>query len=781
MTRCGRRRDRLICLSFALVGFLTHSGTALAQSVDQPRPGNPAYASPALRELVAAMSRDNGEVPPSLMKFHAHAESEVALVLRSPAPREGVAAETGSSSSVPERVVQVDQIASELYWQHSGQFQQHVVGSRTRAIGASVSSLSYFTRPWVVPLLYGNRLQVLIGNEATVATGIARPEAVPRNRLTDASLPAVHPFAEDRDEFYTFAGGDTVAVLHLNGRSIPVSRIFVEPRRTGRQRLLMFRGEIDVDAARHQIIRMHGQFFVYRSTPSLFRKIVAVGLQSVAFADLENGEFNGHYWLPTRQRLELQVRSRFAGDLGPIVRVLTTVNRYEISGDSARHAEDEGPVAPALAAHLSVAPRDSLEQFSAWSAEIGTSTTNARSDDFDDVAPESWKSTGARRIDIRAERVSDIARFNRVEGLFLGGAAVMRFRDAVPGLDIGANGGWAFREATARGAIWSRLARQQTTFTARIGRYLASTNDFAPLIGSDQSGGALLATVDDADYVDRRLATVSVSKALSLPGNPEIRLEAGVGGDRPERTRVRYGLIHFDSTFRSNRVVSRGTYARTVAAIAVHPNVTGEFLEPGVGASAWYERGDGQLNWQRIEMRTAARHVHGDWSYAARLDAAALFTKQILPQQVIEFGGAEGLPGYAYKEFGGDRAVLAHAGMTYHFPVLRAPIRFGAWSGPLSRIYFPGLTPALSVSVQSGWSQASAPATRRTLLLFGMRTDSVTHTMIPATRPTGVPRTSVGVSASAFGGALGITIGRQIGHGTAFGRWQLSFGAGATY
>ncbi|MDQ6611009.1 MAG: hypothetical protein M3Y64_01140 [Gemmatimonadota bacterium] len=737
------------------------------------------YASPRLRELVQLLSRDARTIPTALRGYHARVESEIAAVVRIAGSESGVTATIGDAKSVSEHVMQVEQVASILTWQRDGVLEQHVVGHRYRSLGASISALSYFRRPWVVPVLYGNRLQMLFSQVATVASDTGGEVASAKTQAAARSVPlAVHPFADDRERYYQFAGGDTASILHIGPRAIPILRIVVTPRRGAHGELLLFRGEVDVDAIRHQVVRLHGQFVIQRAEPSVLRRVIAIGIETVAFADFVNGEFDGQFWLPTEQRIEAQVRSRFASESRPILRVTSRFSNYHIDEDASVVSRTDSTPRPMAAALLSVASNDSLNAFSQWGLEIGRATSEARAEDFDDVAPESWRPAGAPRFDLHAENLNDVVRFDRVEGLFLGVAGVMRFRDAVPGLEAGMNVGYAFTERTARGALWTRWTKPRTAVAVRADRALATTNDFLPLLDAGPSVSALLASVDDYDYVDRRQLRVSVAHALALRGTPQLLVEFGVGNDRSERRRLRSGIFQFDTAFRANRPVAPGGYLRSAASLQVHPNVSGEFLEPGIGLSLWYERGDGTLNWQRVEGRVALRHTRGALSYSGRFVAAAVVTRQVLPQQILEFGENEGLQGYSYKEFGGDRAVLGGGGVAYQLPFLRAPIRLGKWSKWLSKIYFPGVAPSLEVGVEGGWSVALAQSTRSALAQFGTRFDALASSTVPATRPTSGARSTASATFSVFGGALGIGIAHPLDRVGRASPWRVTLGGG---
>ena len=76
----------------------------------------------------------------------------------------------------------------------------------------------------------------------------------------------------------------SVAVLHLTGRHIPIVRRVVEPREGLPGRTLLFRGTVDVDATRRQIVRMRGQFVAEGRRAPLWRRLVTAGWETVAFA-----------------------------------------------------------------------------------------------------------------------------------------------------------------------------------------------------------------------------------------------------------------------------------------------------------------------------------------------------------------------------------------------------------------------------------------------------------------------------------------------------------------
>jgi hypothetical protein len=190
--------------------------------------------------MVAAAAINNREPPAELRGYGARVETELSLIIRDTLGRE--------------RAAQIEQLAAAAGWRRSGLYDLHVVGYRSQSVGVPYSALS-IVRGWTIPSLYGDRLRL-------GATFGRTSSSEARNQIV-----AVHPFASDRDAYYGFEGGDTITVLRAGDRSIPIARVRVTPRSSNGRQLGLFDGEIDLDATRHQIVRMRGQFVVFGERP----------------------------------------------------------------------------------------------------------------------------------------------------------------------------------------------------------------------------------------------------------------------------------------------------------------------------------------------------------------------------------------------------------------------------------------------------------------------------------------------------------------------------------
>ena len=693
------------------------------------------YATPALRDFVAAAAVANREPPPELRGYAARVETEMALMVRDTLGREHAA--------------EVEQLAANASWARGGVYDLHVVGYRSQSVGVPYSILS-IVRAWTVPSLYGNRL----------ALGAYFSD---RRRAND-SLVAVHPFAADRDQFYTYTGGDTITTLHVGSRRIPIVRIRVHPHFRGATRLGAFDGEIDVDATRHQIIRMRGQFVILGGRSSARESMLrASGVVAVAYVVFVNAEVDGRYWLPAFQRSEFQASFPVLTQNRAVLRLVSTFSNMSVV-DSSGTAADSTMWRRFV---VSWAPSDSIASFRDWNREIGQQTESVTADDFADMAPDAWRADGPPRLNLFPATTSRILRFNRVEGVFTGIAPSIDFRNLAPGVSVGGYAGWAWSERTTRGGGFVTYHPDEWILTARAERTLANTNDFALPLEEDPGIVAVLGSADNFDYVDRRSAMLAATRILGSVNSGLVTTQFGVGDDRAERARLTRGIIPGPTPFRPNRGAADGRYALGSVDVELHPDVSGDFVQPGIGARAHYEIGRGELDWQRMQLSVAARRYLGPVSMALHADGGLLLGSHPPPQQLFEIGGNQALPGYQYKQFAGDRAALFRGFTGYRFPLWKTPKHL--WRN----YYIPGVSPGIAASIQGGWTAISSAGAMAAVRGLGAPTDTV-----PVSVATHGVRATAGAGLTLFSDVLHIGFARPIDHPAP---WKFVFGFGASF
>ncbi|HTR79508.1 MAG TPA: hypothetical protein VMH39_15425 [Gemmatimonadaceae bacterium] len=708
-----------------------------------PAPAESVYASPALQRLVAAAAVANRAVPAALASYRAHLESELAFVIRDSLGREFKS--------------QVEQVASQARWDRGTGYETHVIGYRSETIGVPFSALT-IVHGWTLPMLYGDRLLLGIEENGGVNARAVRGLGGARDTIL-----VVHPFASDRDEYYRYSGGDTITVLREPHRDIPVVRIRVSPHFTPGHDFAAFDGEIDIDAVRHQIVRMRGRFVqrVPRVGNGAASVLVAVtGAVGVAYVEFVNEEVDGRYWLPTSQRIEFQAGLAMFGTIRSVFRIVSRFSDYAID-DTSRVS---GPDVGLFVRRVTFAGGDSVDDFHAWNTGLGTLSGSVTADDFTDFAPSSWSPVGPPRLTLYPSQFDHVLHFNRVEGLYTGAEGSVDFRDLAPGLSARAFSGWAWTERTVRGG--AGISRQTGNWTTglRAERALVSTNDF-PLDLENGDGGltALLSSIDDNDYVDRSTADVWESHVLGSLDRGIVTAQLGVGRDANEVARLAHGLLSTGTMFLPNRDAAPGRYAHAVVDYEYHPDVSSDFADPGFGGRLHYEAAVGQLAWQRAEVTVSARRYVGPITLSERADAGVVSGATIPPQQLFELGGDERLPGYPYKAFAGDRAALFRVFANYTLPVDRKPHRIGF-------LVVPGLSPGFGAGVQGGWAQISDSAAARAVTALGAGWSAA-----PVSQATDGIRATVGAGLTLFSGAMHLVLARPVDHAAPW-RWSFGFG-----
>lgn len=712
------------------------------------------YASEALRRLVAEAATANRRVPPALRAYRAHMESELALLVQRPEGEEGA--------------VSVEQVASEVRWWRGGELEQRVVGYRAQTAAPVPSALTFLRQSWAVPVLYGNRVVLFFGlDSAAEARRGAR-----RRRRRDDGVVAVHPLAEDRDSVYRYSGGDTVVTLRSGGRAIPLVRVRVEPARALRARTLAFSGELELDAVRRQLVRMRGRFLVVGGRRGIGARLRDGALiQSAAYVELVNAEVERDYWLPAYQRIEGVAAVPVLGAGRSAFRVVSRFRGYALTVGPDSMPDERGAAGDTMIARphgLSFAGRDSVDRYGGWERALGGETAATRSGDFADLAPDAWRARRDPWVALRAQRLSELFHYNRVEGAYTGVALTAGLGAREPGLTLRGATGWAWAEQTTRGQLGAELRRGRWAYGAGWGRALDMTNDFVSPFDSTAALAALLGSQDEYDYVDRHFALLSATRLFtsgSAPGGRRavLRAEGGIVSDRAEERRTRRGLLPVSGGFRENRGVTPGRYGRATLTLDFDPDVTAEFVRPGVGGRLRYTVGAGDLDFRRAEGRLVARATRGPVTYAARLEGGVVTSDAPPPQQLFELGGTQRLSGYDYKEFAGDQAASAGVIVMRALPFWRSPLRVRRF------FYFPAPAPALAVALESGWVEASNDAARNAVRLLGERVDPATGAAVPISRPTDGVRTSVELGVRFFGGSIGVGIARPVDRGA---RWR---------
>ncbi len=653
----------------------------------------------------------------------------------------------------------LEQTSSAARWSSSGGFEQHVVGSRSFPNAIPLSRLSLLQIGWCVPSLYGERLLMI------TRTGPRNLGYAETMRGPQAPEVIVHPLASDRDRYYRFDGTGRPTRMRLPGWSSDRDfyRIEVSPREDLDREETLFEGEMYVDVATLLPARLFGRFRTLGpvSRGGMFGFGPSMFTPTMTMVDLVNQLVPGVGWVPLSQRFEIESVSSRAVGYGGARRVMTRFHEVRPI-----EPEGSGPVAIGASTFgyiLTAAPRDSLREFRRWFDEAGTATRSASSRDFQRFRRDRLQPTGRPILVLEGGRGTDFFRVNKVEGPFTGAALTLKFRDAAPGLEVMGKGGWAWSEQTVRGAVAVAWRRPRHAFEFSGGRFLDPTNKFRNQFEEPSVDG--LFSRDDWDYVDRWAGGVAGTWTLASDRGSIVRADLGWARDQAASRHMESSIL--GAELRPNRGIREGNYVRTRLLLDWNPDVSPVFARDGLGARVEIERGDGDLDFTRVEARLVARKTFARVFVMSRLHLGSVFSDAPPPQQLFELGGPAGLPGYEYKEFAGDRAALLRFRASLPLMFLDLPLRIGSWLDLAS------LSPAISFGVQSAVIDASDANARDAVRALGDRYDEATGEPLvtasgeplPASVASGQLHTSVDLRVGFFGDALGFGVARALESG----------------
>ncbi|HWK88985.1 MAG TPA: hypothetical protein VNP72_03295, partial [Longimicrobium sp.] len=385
---------------------------------DSTRPDAPAvrgdsvFDSPGTRDLVLRVIRTGTNVPAELADYRADMHAAIYLSLQS---------DTAQGGELP---VTVDEVAGEVRWDRAGDILQTIKGHRVKLLAPAPYTVgSMLEAPWIVPHLYGNTINVF-----SLAATPAQSARLAR---------AIHPFSYRGIDFYLYTTGDTVRVRTQEGATTLIP-IRVRPRLAALSEARDYRlvaGTFWVDLDRAAVARARFGF-VERSG----RFMVT---ETGTFLELESALIGGRYWLPVRQRREIQISSPLVGGSAAI-RVVTRLSRFDLN--TGWRPETAGT---RLVWSLGEGA------FADWPG-VGTDLAPPDIADFADLReqvrpPRSLRGTHAA---LRYESSAHLFRYNRVEGAFVGLGMRLEPRDPDRrDWHVYAHGGWAFAEGTPRGEL----------------------------------------------------------------------------------------------------------------------------------------------------------------------------------------------------------------------------------------------------------------------------------------------------------------------------------------
>lgn len=614
---------------------------------------------------------------PSLTAQQWNAPEVLALVSRGAARRQLVEADTslrsyraeahgfvfflaqvGSGLTEPPRLVKADQLRLEVYWRAPGISKQTILGWRD---GTWLPTDINYHRDHlgVVTNNYGNRIRIGEGDEVR---------------------DVLHPLSPQGLDAYDFALSDSLT-LTAGSRTVHVYEVDVRPKSFSQPLVI---GTLYLDVATAEVVQFRFSF-----TPSAY---LDSELEDISIV-LENALYEGRYWLPERQQIEIRRRTTWLDfPARGIIQGRWEIGEYDLNAPfpTALNA------APAIGGLRHPTPDSTMWSEPLEQAVAGVADTVTGQDmaslrrQVEEIAGNRALS-GLQGTRLASNSISDLAHVNRVQGLTLGfGLTVQAAERRLALRPFAAYG-------TSDGRLFGQLVADvglgTTTVSLGAGRRVQDISDFlitAPIVNSLTSQEA------GQDYGD--YALVDWARAsLRRPIADRTTLSLGVGLETSHDMAV--AATPARGTYRPNPALGAGQYARATVALtraaagmAARHDLSGEvLLEGGTGPTDYLRAAIG-LRWQAPLGAGALRvlaygGVGGDGMPAYRS---------------FVMGGRGTLVGYAFREFGGRSLAVAEAEWRLKLP---AP------AIPLGTFASTGRSFVLAPFIGTGWSERAVAGT----------------------------------------------------------------------
>ena len=553
-------------------------------------------------------------------------------------------AQFGEGFPEPPKIVKADELGLEVYWRAPDLSKQRIMGRRDTLL--LPTDINYHRdHLGIVQNNFRNIIRIGEGDEV---------QDVP------------HPLSAAGLEAYDFAIHDSLQI-RLGPRVLDVYEVKVRPKDDRQPRAV---GAVYIDRETGEVVRMAFSF----TRAALIDK----ELEDVSVV-LENALIEGRFWLPRRQEIEIRRTGSWLDyPARGIIRGRWEICCYEVNkgipasyftgpeivmAPPAERAQHPFPfighVLDSLPPDVRAVTDEDVQKVQEEARALVRAQALARSKSFA----------------FSAQHVSDIVRFNRVEGLALGSGFLQRIG---AGWAVGASGRYGFSddEFKGRGALEYRTGAGSSLTLAAERQY----RDVSDEQETSMVRNTIAAQEFGSDYTDTYEArSISLAALLARMGwRPSLEL----------------AYEHHEPLLVHARPAN-GSFEPTIPALALHEaRATIALDRPTTLTFAGYELGT-HLTVSAVHRSSSVNTPVGDFlrpSLVVDLQkpfgssrllfhtiAAGVFTGDTLPaQHLVYLGGPTSGPGYEFHEFVGRAGVSQRVEYRFLAPFFGIPLgRFG--------------------------------------------------------------------------------------------------------
>lgn len=617
------------------------------------------WNSPRAVELMkrARERRMTPRLEPGLKDYRAHADGYIYFYL-------------DRRNSDERTLVRTDQIALEMYWAAPNMTKQRIVGLRNE--NALPNRMYYhLDHLSVVQNGFGNRIRVGEGDEVR---------------------DVLHPAAPGADSVYDFRLADSLTLrLPTAPGPVRVYEINVRPRHPDEPGFL---GSVFVDRATADIVRMK---FTFTPASYIDRRLDYINIA------LDYGLWEGRYWLPHEQRLEIRRQiPELDFVVGAVIQGRLDVSDYQFNVDL--------PPSLFYGPPVSVLPREQRESYPftrgiyADLNEAGLAPPG----DLKAIRAEAMTLvrqhilSGLPRLRINLPDASSAFHYNRSEGIFLGGGLSY---DPAPQVRLGLTSGFAFGSGHADSELriitepGSRLHVEFSLFANQL-------RDMGVRPGIPGALNTLSSAFLADDYLDPYLASgAAIRLRRQLSSSWSLRASMRSERQRSAGLAQQKAPINGSDPFRPVRKIAPGEMTTGTLVLRRDPARNEQTTWSGnveLRAGAFDGRG-----FLRPSLDLTLQQASADRSTTAQLRFAAGAVTGAPPQELFLLGGINTLPGYQYRSFSGRTFAVTDAVVSRDLwaPWLRLRILGAAgWSASLpdTRIASEPLATAWGVAATGG-------------------------------------------------------------------------------